>query len=123
METRKGFPALSIRQPWAWAVASGIKDVENRVWTTRYRGVVLIHAGLRVDPAGLEIMRRRRVKMPPTLTVGAIIGRATLIDIVSDSRSRWAVEGQFHFVFEKARLTRPVLCKGQLGLFWPKEVR
>jgi len=35
---------ISIRQPWAALIVSGIKDVENRTWPTRYRGQLLIHA-------------------------------------------------------------------------------
>jgi hypothetical protein len=38
------FPALSLRQPWAWAVVHGGKDIENRVWSTKFRGEFLIHA-------------------------------------------------------------------------------
>ncbi len=36
--------ALSIIQPWASLIATGIKDVENRTWRTNYRGEFLIHA-------------------------------------------------------------------------------
>ena len=36
--------ALSIRQPWAWLIVNGHKDIENRSWPTRFRGPVLIHA-------------------------------------------------------------------------------
>ena len=36
---------LTLRQPWAWLVVFGGKDVENRSWTTEYRGPILIHAG------------------------------------------------------------------------------
>lgn len=34
---------LTLWQPWAWAVANG-KNVENRHWTTPYRGLVAFHA-------------------------------------------------------------------------------
>jgi hypothetical protein len=40
---------ISIRQPWAPLIVSGIKDVENRTWRTNYRVLVLIHASLRSD--------------------------------------------------------------------------
>lgn len=30
--------ALSIRQPWAWLILHAGKDIENRVWQTRFRG-------------------------------------------------------------------------------------
>lgn len=36
---------LTVRQPWAWAIAHGGKDVENRATLWRYRGPLLIHAG------------------------------------------------------------------------------
>ncbi|RZJ91586.1 MAG: ASCH domain-containing protein, partial [Chryseobacterium sp.] len=36
--------SLSIKQPWASLIASGIKDIENRTWATKYRGRIYIHA-------------------------------------------------------------------------------
>ena len=41
--------ALSIRQPWAWLIVNGHKDIENRSWRTKYRGPFLVHAGLKVE--------------------------------------------------------------------------
>ena len=38
--------ALTIRQPWASLIAEGIKTVETRSWSTKYRGELAIHAGL-----------------------------------------------------------------------------
>jgi len=37
--------AISIRQPWAWAIMHGLKTVENRSWVTRVRGRIWVHAG------------------------------------------------------------------------------
>ena len=37
--------ALTIRQPWAFAVVHGGKRIENRSKPTRYRGPLAIHAG------------------------------------------------------------------------------
>ena len=39
---------LTVRQPWAWAIIHGGKDVENRVRNLAgdYRGPIAIHAGL-----------------------------------------------------------------------------
>lgn len=44
--------ALSVRQPWAWAIANGNKDVENRSRLTKYRGPIAIHASLTWDSDG-----------------------------------------------------------------------
>jgi hypothetical protein len=35
---------LSVKQPYATLICAGIKRVENRTWTTDYRGRFLIHA-------------------------------------------------------------------------------
>lgn len=42
---------LTVRQPWAWAIIHGGKDVENRVRNIAgtYRGLVAIHGGLTLD--------------------------------------------------------------------------
>jgi hypothetical protein len=37
--------ALTIRQPWASLVATGVKTIETRSWSTKYRGPLAIHAG------------------------------------------------------------------------------
>ena len=50
-------PALSIRQPWAWAILHAGKDIENRSWRTAFRGEVLIHAGLRPECEMGEFIR------------------------------------------------------------------
>ena len=36
--------ALSVRQPWAYAIIYALKDIENRGWPINYRGDILIHA-------------------------------------------------------------------------------
>ena len=37
--------AISIHQPYAWAIVSGVKRFENRSWATAHRGRVAVHAG------------------------------------------------------------------------------
>lgn len=47
--------ALTVRQPWAWAIVHGGKPVENRTRNIAggYRGPVAIHAGLVLDRAAI----------------------------------------------------------------------
>lgn len=57
--------ALSIRQPWAWAIIHAGKDVENRNWSTKFRGPVCIHAakgGVEADPDYRGHALRHRLK-------------------------------------------------------------
>jgi hypothetical protein len=35
---------LSIRNPLSYLICAGVKDVENRTWTTKFRGRILIHS-------------------------------------------------------------------------------
>ena len=50
--------ALTIRQPWASLIAAGVKTIETRSWSTKYRGPLAIHAGLSLPPSldGMEGM-------------------------------------------------------------------
>ncbi|HEY1656033.1 MAG TPA: hypothetical protein VGF86_13065 [Candidatus Tumulicola sp.] len=58
----------------------------------------------------------------PTAYLGALIGRATLVDCVlvadvPDAQRRWAV-GPWCFLLDDVRpLARPIVLKGALGLF------
>jgi hypothetical protein len=71
--------ALSVRQPWAWAIVSGYKDVENRSWPTNYRGTYLSTAGRRLDRACLERLDLLGHAYPEDLTVGALVGTVEVI--------------------------------------------
>jgi hypothetical protein len=47
---------LTVRQPWAWAIVHGGKDVENRVRNLagKYRGPLAIHVGLSDDESAAD---------------------------------------------------------------------
>ena len=38
--------AITIRQPYAWAIVKKGKRIENRTWSTKSRGDLFIHAGV-----------------------------------------------------------------------------
>lgn len=46
--------AITVKQPWAWAIAHGGKTVENRSRGTAYRGPLAIHAGQAWSERGAE---------------------------------------------------------------------
>jgi len=39
------YPCISIQQPFASFIKFGVKSIELRGWSTKYRGPILIHAG------------------------------------------------------------------------------
>jgi hypothetical protein len=111
---------LTIRQPWAWAIIHGGKDVENRSWPTKHRGPLLIHAGNAFEPDGYEVVKQFATQPPPPgndFIHGAIIGVVELADCVQDSDSEWAVIGQWHWCLRHPEPFDPAVpCPGKLGL-------
>lgn len=116
-------PALSVRQPWAWLIVSGHKDIENRPRRTHYRGPLLIHAGLSLAYYTEEniawIGKRFGVWVPGELDTGGIVGIVDVIDCVEHHRSRWFDNSGFGYVLANPRRLPFRPCKGQLGLFKP----
>jgi hypothetical protein len=111
--------AISIRQPWAWLIIAGHKDVENRSWATDYRGPLVIHAGQQMSDeraAAEQLCRTQHIDLPDTFERGGIIGIVTLVDCVEHSRSRW-FEGPYGFVLSDPRPLKFVPYSGRLGLF------
>lgn len=115
--------ALSIKQPWAWLIVNGYKDVENRSWRTHYRGPVLIHAGLDKsefdDDMANYIKRKHGVDIPDSLEFGGVVGVADLVDCSDAHPSPWLVKGKFGWVLDNRRRLSFRPCKGALGLFRP----
>lgn len=127
--------ALSISQPFAWLILNAGKDVENRGWMTHYRGLIAIHAPLKVDeafffrddlypfnwdrlPLSSGIMREVPKRKSDYLT-GGIVGVAQLVDVVTadhSPRSAWFV-GPFGWVLSDARPVPFVQYPGKPGLF------
>lgn len=114
--------ALTVRQPWAWALVMGYKDVENRNRPTRYRGTLLIHAGLQLDPDGfvaiweLGLLR----KMPDSLPRGGLIGTVSVVDCIKNADSEWTVPGKWQWILSRPTQFRGLLeCRGGQGLFAP----
>ena len=113
------FTALSVRQPWAGAIILGNKDVENRSRAFHYRGPLLIHAGVHVDPRAFADPRIKPLGfLRATVITGHIVGYVRVIDCVRDSKSPWAARDQFHILLRDAgRFLRPIPYKGQLNRF------
>src|SRR5258707_9619527 len=109
--------ALSIRQPWAWLIVTGHKDVENRTWTTKYRGPLLIHASVTPDDVSTDIVNRYGIPIDTAaLHYGGLIGQVELVDVVTRSQSKWFV-GPFGFVLREPRALSFTPARGMLNLF------
>jgi hypothetical protein len=116
---------IVIRQPWAWLIVHGYKDIENRTWATRYRGPLLIQASAsRPTKRKLEEIRlfaqERGGELPEEFESGGIVGMVQLEDCVTSSPSKW-FEGPIGWVISKPKKLQFIPLKGQLGLFDPPQ--
>ncbi len=114
---------LTVRQPWAWAIIHGGKDVENRSWPTKHRGPLLIHAGNAFELDGYDTVKQLATRQPPppsALMHGAIIGVVDLVDCRQDSDSEWADADQWHWCLRNPRpMEPPFPSPGKLSLWRP----
>jgi hypothetical protein len=119
--------AVSIRQPWAWAIARGHRPVTNQDVPTAYRGPMLVHASMRVDLSSCHSPLIRSAGWDPAdplATLGAVIAVAELTGVCSPGEvcecGPWAEEGSHHWRISGVRaLPRPVVALGRLGLWEP----
>ncbi|CAN5648883.1 hypothetical protein BH10PSE18_BH10PSE18_14930 [soil metagenome] len=121
-------PALSIRQPWAWLITHGYKDVENRTWATPFRGTLLVHAGKTLTRryyddtcASLRLAGLLPSDMPSfdalKAETGGIVGVANVVNCVETSFSPWKQDNSHGFVMSDARPLAMVPWVGRLGFF------
>ncbi len=135
---------LTVRQPWAWALVHGGKDVENRSRNLAgsYRGPVAIHAGKQEDKNAFSLSDSRAALDAAATRFGAgglfspwwgnhgrIIGVADLVSVHRSPEclefrdgtygycSPWAEPDSMHLVFENPQsLWEPIAFKGAQGL-------
>lgn len=116
--------ALSVRQPWAWAIIFALKDIENRGWPIHYRGDILIHAAKTCTKKEYQLAREfcqgMGVVIPELISLrrGQVIGIVTIVDCkFSQVASGWGMPGQYHWKLENPREITPIPYIGRLGIF------
>ncbi|MFD3336035.1 hypothetical protein ACFWV1_25825 [Streptomyces sp. NPDC058700] len=112
--------ALTVRQPWAGAIAHLAKRVENRTWKlpAKHHGArILLHAAAQLD-------KNATVYGPQLGVYGAIVGAITLTGCHwSDDGTccgPWGFASSYHWTLDQVEaLDEPVPCKGALGFWTP----
>jgi len=119
--------ALTVCQPYAELIARGDKPIENRTWSTPYRGRLMIHAGKSRDWLGDSAGYRLD---PSTFAMGAVVATAEVVACLN-IRAPWPMayadlqihehaNGPWCWILEDVqRLRRPVFCQGAQGLWLP----
>ena len=119
--------ALSVHQPWAWAIIHAGKDIENRSWQAvnhglRQRGRVAIHASKGMSREEYEEGRDFIESLgiicpaPADLLRGGIVGAVQVVDVVSESDSRWFF-GPRGLVLRNPEVWTFIPAIGALGYF------
>lgn len=120
--------AISIRQPWAWLILHGGKDIENRCWPTKFRGRVLIHASkgmTRDEWADAWTFAAGSGASPKAVEAGltfenidrgGIVGSVEIVGCVRTSASRWFM-GEYGFVLRDPQVLPFRPFKGALSFF------
>lgn len=130
--------ALSIRQPWLWAILHGGKTVENRDWSgCEYRGPILLHASKGcgkaefADAAGSIQYMRQEIGLGPIevpaldlLPRGSLCGIARIVNVVrhptefdGGSWHGFRIAGVLGLELADVRELPEVPYKGSLGFF------
>ena len=118
--------ALTVKQPWPYAVFHLGKDIENRDWDTRLRGVIAIHTSKKVNRSEYLMSAAAiahiigdayKVPLQSELPHGQIVGLVEIVDCVDHSDSPWFF-GDYGFVIRNpVLLPEPIACSGALS-FW-----
>ena len=119
--------ALSVRQPWAWAILFAGKDIENRTWQAvnhglAVRGRIALHAAKGMtrdeyeDAKGFMSSIGVECPAPHDLWRGAVIGTVEVVDVVKEHTSPWFF-GPRGLVLRNPQSFTPAPVSGALGYF------
>lgn len=114
--------ALSIRQPWAFLIIHGGKDVENRSWHTNFPGCFLVHAAKGMTSKdfsqALLYCSERGLPMPDRddMLRGDMIGSVELVDSRDTCSPPWYT-GEKALVLRDPKTLSFAPVKGRLNCF------
>lgn len=126
----KSIKVLTVRQPFAGLIVLGLKTIENRSWTTGFRGTLLIHAAKKSNlddwDAAQKYCKTLGISFPledlPSMSArGAIIGCVfmnAIIQPINKQNPPWYIKGNYGWVLSKPyALPFPIPISGKLGLW------
>jgi hypothetical protein len=111
---------ISVKQPWAWCIIHGGKNVENRKWKTKHRGELWIHAGKQFDWEGYAWLMSEGLPVPNDMekfVQGGIIGKVHLISIVKNFVSKWSIPNKYHWILGNPEEIIFEPMNGNVGIF------
>ena len=121
---------ITIKQPFASLIASGLKEYEFRSWKTGYRGEIWIHAGKSIDKEAMKKFESLKLEYP----TGCIIAKANLVDcvpvteavkeelretnfLIYSGTTENADWNGYGYKLENVEAMEPIFVNGMLGLW------
>lgn len=126
--------ALTLYQPYATAIALGLKRFETRGWATKHRCMIAIHAATAMPTWAKEFAATEVAlgRIPSRLPLGAVVCIADLVEVVpsavafldTDAIERLYGDfsaGRFAWRLDNIQvLVEPCFVKGRQGIWeWP----
>jgi hypothetical protein len=125
---------LTVRDPWANLIADGRKQWETRTRATKWRGWVVIHAGVAMTRPQRDLCARLSID-PKTVAKGRVVAIARLVECVPVDDMQAATHGRglseqelalgdytpgrWAWKLEDVRAFDGPALKGKLGLWIP----
>lgn len=120
---------ISLWQPWATAIALGLKTFETRSWYTEYRGRVAIHAAKRWHHDQQEFIVSPEIEAQldgAELPLGGFVAIVDLVACIAAPTALYTAQdgmwgdfrpGRYAWLLEEVRAIEFIEARGQQG-FW-----
>jgi hypothetical protein len=117
--------AISIKQPWASMIISGVKDTENRTFPLKEKGPIAICSTKKPNAEAL-------LDFPGDYPNGVLLGVVDVVGLIwveedgeystdlpeeANVKLDWYVPGDLGWVLRNPRPCKQVPVKGQLGIY------
>jgi hypothetical protein len=125
--------ALSMMQPYPWLFMQGFLTVDDRSWSTLYRGPLAIHASKQFHEQYYDFIKRHTDIVLPekdAFEQGGVVGYVDLVACMAPAalkgapngkpqmhRSHFGVSGFYGLVFANPRPIDMIVCRGNRNLF------
>jgi len=121
---------LTIKEPYATLIKSGVKKIETRSWKTNYRGTIYIHAGISKITNKIK-NNKELICLVDELNYGQIICSCELVDCilmtkefiekVKENHNEYITglyeEGRYAWILDDIKIIKPIKAKGHLGIW------
>ena len=123
---------LAVSPVWSWAIAEGIKTVENRKTTTNHRGPLAIYSTWNEDVdrhwGSRQVLADLGYDVPKILPRGVVVCTVDVVNSVAVNQIEWMLDeypdlasefatGPHCWILQNAKRCEPFEARGMPGIF------